>query len=91
MKFTGVIFMAILLAMTSPAYAVCQPRDTEKCIVDGKPGSRQCDPKTFQFGPCVPDVPALSKITIDGNSVLQTIDGFGTFGAAPIYASELQN
>jgi glucuronoarabinoxylan endo-1,4-beta-xylanase len=86
MKFASGIFAAILLTMTSQAHAFCQIGDVQKCIVDGKPGVRQCDPKTHQFGLCVPDVPALSKITIDGNSVNQTIDGFGTAEGGSPYA-----
>jgi O-glycosyl hydrolase len=78
MKFESAIFAAILLTMTSKADAFCQPGDTEKCTVNGKPGIAQCDPKTGLFGSCSTDVLGVPKITIDGNSVHQTIDGFGT-------------
>jgi glucuronoarabinoxylan endo-1,4-beta-xylanase len=78
MKFASAIFAAISLTMTSQAHAFCQIGDTQQCTVNGVPGIRQCDPRTHQFGPCSAGGPVIPKITIDGNSVHQTIDGFGT-------------
>jgi O-glycosyl hydrolase len=78
MKFASAIFAAILLTITSQAHGFCQIGDIQKCIVDGEPGIRQCDPRTHQFGKCSVDGPTVPKITIYGNSVHQTIDGFGT-------------
>jgi glucuronoarabinoxylan endo-1,4-beta-xylanase len=86
MKFASAILAAILLTMTSQAHAVCTLGDTQQCTVNGEPGIRRCDPETHLFGPCSTDVSDFPKITIDGNSVHQTIDGFGTFnGAVPPY------
>jgi O-glycosyl hydrolase len=78
MKFTGVVFAAILLATTSQVHAVCLIGDTQQCTVNGAPGIRQCNPHTHLFGPCVVEVDVRATVKIDWNAVHQTIDGFGT-------------